>query len=75
MLFMLIAAVATFLNFAIVIWKFSSERILDGILDLGIFAVIAFLFQGTITGLQIGMIASMMVSVYLIFVRPTFPSI
>lgn len=65
-----IAGIATAFNFLIIIWKFSNARILDGSLDLSIFIVIALLFQGTITGLQIGMIASMLVSIYLLIKPP-----
>jgi len=68
--FMLIAAIATAFNFLIILWKFSKKRHLDGGLDLLIFVVIAILFSGTITGLQIGMIASMIVSLYLLVKPP-----
>lgn len=70
MIFMLVAAFATFFNFCIIIWKFKKERFLDSALDLSIFAIIAVLFAGTITGLQIGMVASMLVSLYLLAFPP-----
>lgn len=68
--FMILAAIATAFNFLIILWKFTHERILDASLDFIIFACIALLFQGTVTGLQIGMIASMIVSIYLLFNPP-----
>lgn len=68
--FPVIAAIATAFNFLIIIWKFSHERILDASLDLIIFICIAILFKGTVTGLQIGMISSMIVSIYLLINPP-----
>jgi hypothetical protein len=65
-----IAGLATAFNFLIIIWKFSKERHLDASLDLLIFVAIALLFKGTVTGLQIGMIASMIVSIYLLIKPP-----
>ena len=69
-MFIILAAIATFINFAIIIWKFGAERYTDATLDLTIFIGICFLFSGTITGLQIGMIASMLVSFYLLASPP-----
>lgn len=68
--FVLVAAIATAFNFLIILWKYSNKRVLDASLDLLIFAVIAILFKGTVTGLQIGMVASMIVSVYLLVKPP-----
>jgi len=68
--FLVIASIATAFNFLIILWKFNKLRHIDAILDLSIFIVIAVLFQGTITGLQIGMIASMIVSLYLLVNPP-----
>lgn len=65
-----IAGIATAFNFLIIIWKFSNHRHIDASLDLLIFIAIAILFQGTVTGLQIGMIASMIVSIYLLIKPP-----
>lgn len=68
--FVAIAAFATAFNFLIIIWKFSKNRVIDASLDLSIFILIAFLFKGTVAGLQIGMIASMLVSIYLLIKPP-----
>lgn len=65
-----IAAIATAFNFLIILWKFSKTRYLDGSLDLVIFVSISALFSQTVTGLQIGMIASMLVSLYLLINPP-----
>lgn len=67
---MVISSIATAFNFLIILWKFNHERYIDAILDFVIFVVIALLFAGTITGLQIGMIASMLVSLYLLINPP-----
>jgi hypothetical protein len=64
--FLAIAAIATAFNFLIILWKFNHKRWSDASLDLIILATIAILFSGTVTGLQIGMIASMLVSLYLL---------
>lgn len=68
--FPIIAAIATAFNFLIIIWKFTHKRVIDASLDTIIFVSIAILFKGTITGLQIGMIASMIVSIYLLINPP-----
>ena len=74
-MFIAIAGAATAFNFLVILWKFSKNRNLDATLDLGIFVAIAFLFSGTITGLEIGMVASAIVSLYLLIFPPKFPSI
>lgn len=56
-------------------WKINRERYFNASLDAAIFVAICFLFQGTIQGLQIGMIASAMVSIYLIFYDVKIPEI
>lgn len=66
---MIIAAICTAFNFLIVLYKFQTKRYLHALVDTACFVSIAFLFAGTISGLQIGMMASMIVSLYLL-VRP-----
>lgn len=70
MWFLFIAAIATAFNFLIVIWKYTNHRYLDATLDLGTFALIAILAGGSVAGLQIGMLASAIVSVYLLVNPP-----
>lgn len=71
----ILAAIATFFNFIIILWKVRTERYLDAMLDTSILFAIAYLYQGTVTGMQIGMIASMLVSLYLLIKPPKFPDI
>lgn len=71
----IIASIATFFNFVVIMWKINRERYFNASLDAAIFVAICFLFQGTIQGLQIGMIASAMVSIYLIFYDVKIPEI
>ena len=66
----ILAGIATAFNFLIILWKYQKKRFTDATLDTVIFVTIAIMFSGTITGLQIGMIASFIVSVVLLIKRP-----
>lgn len=66
----IIIGIVTAFNFIVIYWKFSNGRTADATLDLGIFAVIAFMFAGTISGLTVGMVASALVSFYLLIQPP-----
>ena len=67
---LLIIGLVTAFNFIVIYWKFKKNRISDAVLDLSIFAVISFMFAGTISGLTVGMISSFVVSLYLLFNPP-----
>ncbi len=67
---MVIAAVATAANILILKIKIEKERYSDALLDGLIFIALGFAFMGTITGLQIAVIASSLVSLYLWFFPP-----
>jgi hypothetical protein len=69
-MFLLLAGVATAFNFLIILWKYGKERYVDATIDTGIFIAICILFSSTVTGLQIGMIASFIVSVALLIKPP-----
>ena len=56
----------TAFNFIIVIWKFKKDRINEAVLDLGIMSAIIYAFQGTHSGMVVGMVASLVVSIYLL---------
>ena len=62
--------IVTFFNFFVIYHKFKKNRLADAVLDMSIFAIISFMFSKTITGLLIGMIASMLMSIYLWFYPP-----
>ena len=68
----LIAAIATFFNFIVIYVKFQREQYLGGIIDLGMFVGVSILFIGTMQGMVIGMIASALMSIYLLFSPPKF---
>lgn len=70
MSFLLIGAIATAFNFLVIFWKYQHRRYLDATLDLLTMVIISVLFAGTIAGLQIGMIASMLISLYLLINPP-----
>jgi len=59
-----IAGFATFFNFAILRWKFEHDRVADGIVDISVLGIIIFFTAGTMSGMIIGMIASMLFSLY-----------
>ena len=68
---MLIAAsTATAGNILVLKVKIEKERYSDALLDGIIFIALGFAFMGTITGLQIAVIASAIVSLYLWFFPP-----
>ena len=68
----LIAGIATAFNFIIIIWKFNNGRTIDGTLDLGGFIAISTLFSGTMSGMAAGMVASAILSLYLLISPPKF---
>lgn len=69
---MLIIAVATFFNFIILKWKFEHERYADLAFDVATLVCISWLFGGTLGGMVIAMIASALISLYLIVFPPKF---
>lgn len=64
--------IATAFNFIVIMIKFKRMRIADGVLDIGIFATITWMFAGTIAGMSVGMVASAICSIYLWFYPPEF---
>ena len=65
-----IAGIAIFFNFAIILWKFKAERYLDMLLDAGTLIAISYLTMGSVSGFQAGMIGSMLMSLYLLIANP-----
>jgi len=62
----LIVGLATFFNFAIILSKFKRADYTNAAADLLVFASISYLFSNSTSALAIGMIASMLFSLYLI---------
>lgn len=71
---LILIGIATAFNFIVIWWKFEKGRYTDVALDLGTFVAIAFMFSGTVSGLTVGMIASAIVSLYLLIIPPKLPS-
>ena len=62
-----IAGLATMFNFAILKWKFENNRVADAVLDLIVLGVITWSFAGSMTGMVIGVVGSMLFSLYLLW--------
>lgn len=69
---LLIMGVATFFNFIILKWKFEKKRYADLVFDIATLVTLSWLFSGTVSGMIIAMIASAMISLYLIAFPPKF---
>lgn len=68
----LVIGIATAFNFLVILTKFKRNRYEDACFDLGIFAIITWMFAGTISGMSVGMVASAIVSIWLWFNPPRF---
>ena len=66
----LLIGIAAAFNFLIVKWKLEHKRLLDATLDIGIGAILLYSFIGTPSGMSIAMIASMIVSLFLLIFPP-----
>lgn len=66
----LIIGVATFFNFAVILHKVNKKQYMNAAIDFAVFISISLLFSGSISALSVGMIASFLFSVYLIFKKP-----
>ena len=67
-----VIGIATAFNFIVIIFKFKRLRYEDACFDLAIFAIITWMFAGTISGMSVGMVASAIVSIWLWFDPPKF---
>lgn len=68
----LLIGVATAFNIIILMIKFKAERYIDGLLDLALLIILAKMAGDTITGLATAMVASMVISLYLLAFPPKF---
>ena len=59
---------ATFINVAVILWKWRKGLETNAMIDAGVLAGIFWLFNGTISALAIGTTASMFFSIYLLFI-------
>ncbi len=64
----IVAGIAIFFNFMILKWKFTNDRVADGVLDVIVFAAIIFLTSNSgQMGMVAGMIGSALFSLYLLW--------
>lgn len=66
----LILGIVSALNFIFILHKFQKKRFEDATLDSLLFVGVVVLFNGTYAGMVVGMIASLLVSIYLYFNPP-----
>ena len=71
----IIAGIVTIFNFVILIHKFRKGRYFDFTLDLALMTFICYQFVGSFSALCIGMIASMGISIYLLFKPVKLPTL
>lgn len=69
---LIVIGIATAFNFIILKWKFEHERYGDAVLDIGVFFALNWMFGGTMSGMAVAMLASMIVSLYLLGNPPKF---
>ena len=69
---LLVMGVVTFFNFIILLWKFQRERYADLAFDVSTLVALSWLFAGTVSGMIVAMIASCLISLYLIIFPPKF---
>lgn len=70
--FVLIAGVATFINFAVIYWKTMNGRIVSATIDGAVLFTAGFIFMGTMAGMSIAMVASSLFSLFLAIFPPSW---
>ncbi len=71
----LIAGVFTALNIIVIMIKIKRNRVLDAIIDGGLLVTLTMVFGGSITGLLTAVVASSVISMYLLAVPPKMSGI
>ncbi len=66
----LIVAIATFINLVVIYVKIQMKKYEHAIVDAGLFMLIVYLFNGSVAGMQVGMIASALMSIFLLIFPP-----
>jgi hypothetical protein len=61
----LVIGIVTAINLIIIIMKIKKSRYQDATLDVSLFLFVLFIFSGTYSGMVVGVVASMVVSIYL----------
>ena len=70
---LLIIGIATAFNFMIIKWKLEKHRFADAVVDVAVLLIVGFIFGGTLGGMTIAMVASAIVSLYLLWSPPVLP--
>ena len=74
MIELIVLGIATAVNFLVIKWKVENKRYGDAVLDSLILFMITSLFGGSLGGMTIAMVASLIVSVYLLINPPKTPT-
>lgn len=67
MLLILLGGIATAFNFVIILHKLRRGRVADSVVDIASAVTLGAMFVGTLTGMAIAMVASVVISIYLWF--------
>ena len=68
----LIIGIVSALNLILILHKFKKGRIEDGIFDTLFYICVTIIFSGTYAGMVVAMIASLIISIYLLSNPPIF---
>lgn len=68
----LVIGVVSAINLIFIMKKLDLKRYEDAIVDIALFLFVLFIFAGTYSGMAVGMVASMIISIYLYINPPTF---
>jgi len=71
MLIIVSLGLVTSFNFLILLWKFNNKRYLDLSLDISSIIVLNLFFGKTLTGMLVAMVASAVMSLYLLINKPS----
>jgi hypothetical protein len=71
---LLILSIATFFNIVILRWKFEKGRYEDLAVDIVVLITLGLFFGGSIEGLSIATLTSMLISLYLLAYPPKWSS-
>jgi len=68
----IIIGIVSALNLIVIVHKFKKGRVEDGIFDSILFGLMAYMFSGSYGGMVVAMIASLIISIYLLASPPMF---
>jgi len=68
----LILSFAMIFNFIVIKIKLEKQRYIDAAIDAGVFALLSYMFMGSLTGIVMAGTSSFLFSIYLLFFPPKF---